>query len=662
MIKAPFNFVPLSDIVVFPDWAYLISHDIPFSDAISGSLSVKVRAVTPIFVRNGYNKDVDRSSDEFKSFSKTADGQFFIPATSIKGELRHILEIISFSKMQRIDNKRYSIRDLNNKEYRDSLPYESIHCGWMTLYPNGEIAITDNGIPYRISHQTLDEKLGTDFCTLFGEDATIRDANRTGEYKYEKCPDILSSTYNFSEYKIYPNSQAVDKRIGVYFNEQGNISGKIVFSGQPGNRKERKGNITASGKFFEFVFKDVDSPHVYRLDVKSELFKDFEFIYKDSTDWSFWKKEAKIHGRSIPVFFKIENQQIHSIGLSYLYKLPYDKRVKDFLNEVHKKKDYDLSECIFGEISSEQSLKGRVHISHAICTDEIPFEYEDGIAPYMGSPKPSYYPIYLEQPGENGYLGNRDKFSTMMDRNAKLRGWKIYPARTTYQTEFDVESNQMGNTNPGIPLGTGSEFQFCIKFHNLRKIELGALLYATMLQQGSCHTLGFGKAFGYGACTYHIENAQGFKIEDINDYIKAFTDYMESHVHNYSKSPQIRELMLMMNPSQAGRLKRPLEYMELKEFVECKKHNPKREQYGEFLPRYSQLLKPVEQNNIGSQLSIAEVTFFSGGIKQAKLTEGKDRSVKLLDMNGKKDKLKIGDRIEVELIKKGKELKFIKKK
>ena len=122
MIKAPFNFVPLADNVVFPEWADKISQDMPFSDGISGSFSVKIKALTPIYVRNGHIQDIDKQSEEYKSFSKTPDGEYFIPATSIKGELRHLLEILSFSKMQRIDNKRYSIRDVNNKQYRESFP------------------------------------------------------------------------------------------------------------------------------------------------------------------------------------------------------------------------------------------------------------------------------------------------------------------------------------------------------------------------------------------------------------------------------------------------------------------------------------------------------------------------------------------------------------
>lgn len=662
MIKAPFNFVPLADTVVFPEWANEISQDIPFIDGISGSFCVNIKALTPIFVRNGHVLDIDKHSDEFMSFNKTPDGVHFIPATSIKGELRHLLEIISFSKMQRIDNKRYSVRDVNNKQYRDSFPYESVHCGWMTIEEDGEITITDNEFPYRISHKTIDDQLETDFCSLFGEGVKIKDTNRTAEYKYRKCgSEIFSTIYRFNEYKLYPNSAAVDKRVGVRFNPDGNIRGKIVFTGQPGNRKERNGSISASGKFFEFVFREIENPVVYKLHYDSELFKDFEFIYKDSADWRFWKGKAKKQGLMIPVFFKVEDNNISSIGLSYMYKLPYKNRIHDYLNEQHLSKDYDLSECIFGETSSGDSLRGRVHISHALCEDEYPFDIEEGIAPYMGSPKPSYYPIYLVQQGKNGYLDEKARFSTMMDKNARLRGWKMYPARLKYQTEFDVDDAQQENTNPSIPLGAGSEFNFCIRFHNLKAVELGAILYSVLLQKRNCHTLGFGKAFGYGVCEYSITSTIGFETNDIDKFITSFTEYMEVQIPNYKKTPQIRELLLMTNPRQTERLKAPLNYMELEDFVKCKQHTPQKQKFGEYLPPYSELLKPIEQNVAGQTQSIAEVIFFSGSIKQAKLTEGKDKSVKLLDMNNKKEKLRMGDKILVELVKNGKELKFIKK-
>ena len=70
MIKAPFNFVPLSDKVYFPDWADKISHDVPFEDGLSGTIELKITAQTPIFVRNGHTKeDAEAKNDKYKSFA-----------------------------------------------------------------------------------------------------------------------------------------------------------------------------------------------------------------------------------------------------------------------------------------------------------------------------------------------------------------------------------------------------------------------------------------------------------------------------------------------------------------------------------------------------------------------------------------------------------------
>ena len=52
-ITAPYNFVPLSRKVFFPDWAGQVSHDLPFSDGVSGELTCELTTHTPIYVRNG---------------------------------------------------------------------------------------------------------------------------------------------------------------------------------------------------------------------------------------------------------------------------------------------------------------------------------------------------------------------------------------------------------------------------------------------------------------------------------------------------------------------------------------------------------------------------------------------------------------------------------
>lgn len=107
MIKAPFNFVPLNKKVFFPEWAEYISHDIPFEDGVSGEIDIKITAHSPIYVRNG------GGGDEFNRINDTC----FIPATSIKGAVRNVLEILSFGKMTQVENSSFAKKKTNKTIY-----------------------------------------------------------------------------------------------------------------------------------------------------------------------------------------------------------------------------------------------------------------------------------------------------------------------------------------------------------------------------------------------------------------------------------------------------------------------------------------------------------------------------------------------------------------
>ena len=150
-IKAQYNFVPLEDTVFFPEWQNRISQDIPFSDGVSGRIDIKIEAKTPIFVRNGQAQLTEQEKKEGKkgddSFSHTDDGRYFIPGTSIKGELRNVLEILSFGKMTQVQDARFGIRDLKDKNYRELI--NNVHCGWLERRES-YFVIEDCGEPLRI--------------------------------------------------------------------------------------------------------------------------------------------------------------------------------------------------------------------------------------------------------------------------------------------------------------------------------------------------------------------------------------------------------------------------------------------------------------------------------------------------------------------------------
>ena len=94
IIKSPFNFVPIVDQVVSPDWADEISQDIPFSDGVSGTIALSITADSPIYIRNGQLNKEEDSKDKDYSFSHVTTSmgnRYYIPGTSIKGEVRNIM-------------------------------------------------------------------------------------------------------------------------------------------------------------------------------------------------------------------------------------------------------------------------------------------------------------------------------------------------------------------------------------------------------------------------------------------------------------------------------------------------------------------------------------------------------------------------------------------
>lgn len=275
---------------------------------------------------------------------------------------------------------------------------------------------------------------------------------------------------------------------------------------------------------------------------------------------------------------------ILSFGKIIHNKYYSDNLVEKHLGPNHNSDNYDLADCIFGCVYKDKSLKGRVSISHAICIEGE--QYENELNPYCAEPKPSYYPIYFKQDGEHGYIKNNYKKIT--DSDSRFKGWKRYPVRKEYKEAFEEPSErQENNTSPFIPLKSGAKFEFCIVFHNLKKVELGALIQAIEIN-GHWHSLGFAKPFGYGAVQMSIKYDESCLTKDNGEtYRDAFIDLMKRNVSNYEDCSQLREFYLMTLPQEYPN-NYCLEYMELDEFETCKRNE-------EYLQYTSELLNNTEE-------------------------------------------------------------------
>lgn len=623
-MNSPFNFVPISDFVYEPEWQDYVCHDIPMKDAVSGKFDLTITAKNPIFIRNGHSKsDEELINPNYTRFSHI-NGKFFIPSSTLRGLLRNNLKILSMGRMDSVEDKRYGYRDLSNRKYKENFSVDTIKCGWMTK--NGaNITIEGRGMPYRISMEDIDLYFGTSLSRVFTNRMPPRSV-----FKKIKLITRRTNRYplqiRFCSRQLFPSNPA-DKRVKAVISDSGELEGEIIVTGQASPRD----NYNKTGKWFEFVFPVINNVEEFHLNEEDEIYNDFLFINERSEDWVEWNRKLN-NEEKVPIFYLSDGERLIHFGLAYLYKLPYKNSVKSFLPEAHKKTDkVDLADLMFGNIKTNP-LKSRIFVSTAFETQPS-IELEERRL-YLSSPKASYYPIYIEQTGVNGIVTG--PYKTMLDEDAILRGRKKFPVRGEIQNQTPI-TRQENNMTIFKPLGAGSSFKCTIRYHNLKKEELGALIMA--IKFPDFHSIGLGKPFGYGKVK--IDFNEYDKVND--EYMNLFKNSLEKSIGNYLDRYQtiLNEFKLM---SKDQILINDLTYMPLRGFREAKNNR-------EYLRRYSELInRPSPVTNLNHQ---AKVTFKQGRIIRAKIINlGNSTSQDLID-TPTPNKLKEGDTVTVSIIETG---------
>lgn len=568
MIKAPYNFVPLEKTAFYPEWANHISQDIPFEDGVSGSIDYKITAETPVFVRNGQKKDANDNT-----FSHMADGRYFIPGSSIKGEIRSVLEILSFGKMTQVQDARFGIRKVGDSIYAKKLAAE--HCGWLYKDKYNNYYIKDCGKPGRIETASLrgmysfmrNPQVDLDqfkrACELKSDKAfkpsEIENITKSALLKYItygyslqqllKLGFIKEESLNSSFVEIeIPNRNRHDTRRFYKIDQTSNQKGTIIFTGQPSPMKK-----------YDFVF--FERTVVNPIRVSDEIIKDFKSIHKANVDFQYVWEQRLENNLEIPVFFTLDGGNVNAIGLSGMFRLPSANFIKGAIPaSLQSTSRKDMAECIFGTANKVLgSLKGRVFFSHAFVTD-VPRKQLPEVCTTLSSPKPSYAPLYTKQGTWNSY-------------GVEIKGRKRYPVRNR------VWGNETGNSNTQTkfnPLPEKTEFVGKIYFHNLRESELGALISAlTFNGNTECfHSIGEAKPLGYGKVKTLIVNINDVKVSSDNNqcfedcqekaqyYMKVFEDLMNRNFNGWSDSPSVKQLIAMARGI-PGNLDNTFTYMQM---------------------------------------------------------------------------------------------------
>ena len=581
---APYGFVPLNEVVVHPDWAQPKTdddssrqvapplQDVPFEDGICGEIEVEITAETPIFIRG-----TGRPSD----FFQLPDGRYAVPSTSMRGALRNVVEIASFSRMRDVNNHRYAVRDLRNRDLYGQFmseivenlltgkkePMPLVNAGWLGRVEG------DGGFEYRIDvcdfakieYAQLKEQAQRAGVPRFdpGRKQSARD-------KYESWGVGRSREVSVRANNIRGEGPRLISNFGKTGGERApQREGALVFTGQPVPYRGRG----SKAKHHDFVFFDGT---ICQLQVDPSVYRDFEFAHSDrgqqnslnrshipNEEWGFWEPELQ-RGGKVPVFFIVDDShQVTALGLAMMFRLPYRNSIKDAVRNAQgdERQDHglDFAEAVFGTVRGQRSsplpiaLKSRIDFSHAVA-ENTP-EPMGPVTTILGGPKASYYPNYVEQDPARPGTGPRSLWTTWQDEGVQPRGWKRYRPHEP----FEQPTQQHGRVSTTFkPLPMGTSFKFSIYVHNLRPIELGAILWALDFggDPDARHALGMGRPLGYGRSKMRVlehsaTSALGESVQ-LDDCVEAFSDYMEGQLAQaggqWSQSVQTLELVALARP------------------------------------------------------------------------------------------------------------------
>ena len=642
-LRAPYNFVPLSDKVVFPPWGDLASHDVPFEDGLSGSLDIEVEALTDLFIRGEEQK---LGGQKVNRFVRDHRGKPILPSTSLRGMLRNVVEIASFGKLSRVNDQVHGIRDLHNNyvygQYMAELTkvpslkrpgsYESepvplVSAGWL----HREKVDEEDG--RRHERWTLEPcnfaKVEYDFVRqvakavgLPGYDPGAKQGSADKYRKWDsanvhdlelQCRIAVRTEHGF-------RTKAGVRRVGdfgIVHSSGAPHDGRFVFTGQPtAYDPVRDRHKKHKPKHHDFFFYPAAGPKPFgTLEVSDEVQRAFRSVHRDTgqqgrdeiapnAEWKYWVEDNG-KGRPVPVFFLLEpgnEPEVRAMGLAMMFRLAYNQSTRDVVRNIQgdamDDDRPDLAEALFGYVRSDSTdsprnaLRGRISIGEGRCVGNPPRE-RPVVEAVLGSPKPTFYPSYIEQGRPQDARGSKpDTFArgfawqTYMKRadapTPRARGWKRYATRAEAVDKPPIPPKASDDViTRFIPLTAGVRFRARIRVHNLRPVELGALLWSLDFggAEDACHTLGLARSFGYGNVRVRLlpDSVDLRRIDpradtppDLDDARDEYVGWMESELRSLApngdgwlRSRQIYELLQLATPTTDAARMADLRHMEL---------------------------------------------------------------------------------------------------
>lgn len=523
--KAPYNFVPLNDVVVPAPLADNVNAEeeqqaykkflTSTEKKYSGYFEVEVENITPLFINNG--KD---------SFFK--DGKnYLIPGSSLRGAIKNYFKIITNGTMRTGDDG-----DITDKY----LYYRSFDSPFKPLkkaYTDEMTAINDKGKNVQYSNGGFLVRQGKEYFICPASFECIED-----KFKAQRIYNVIE--WNNTEVNVFTGK--IDKKKYYY-----------KFTGAEWNTK-----LTIPEKVLASYRDDKNAKGIRLLDNKEKS--------KTGSNGSSLLRGAETYNYIIPCFYVADGSTVRHFGSGPFYRIPYTKSIGEHIPTNINADKLDFTVAMFG---NKDNWSSRVFFENLYLKDDkkASFENASEAIPLLGA-KPTSFQNYLEPK-----LGR----AAFWDEDTNIRGYKLYwHKKCDWRKDKNARNQNKKITKTIAPLKEGHTFIGRVRFENLSDVELGALAKVLSLgdNEKSAYKLGMGKPIGMGSihlkAELYLQNDayytslftsngfdNGLVLKDKQYYINIFQKYMSKKLQGKSmqlyeeRMKELASIMAESHPNEA---------------------------------------------------------------------------------------------------------------
>lgn len=540
-------------------------------EKLSGYIDLDINLETPLFIR----------AKEGETIAPIDPGKPIIPGSSMRGMIKNLYKIITCGSLRADED--YTERHLY---YRcimavGKVPWtKSLHSAY-----NARMSGVSNGKQVKNAKPGFLVKVGRNYFVApalkvatkreFIKDYTIRRKTKISPLKSSRIDWDGSKAYiitgSQSEYKF-------DKRLNRKVKA---LLTKKEYEALTDNNAKRN----AGKQQIRYIdLQDIDKSREHWLEIPDNVIYEYEndtkrggvnlLKYEAKSEAGKHIQQGPLKGEIlknklpdlvkmgveylIPCFFLNDGKNVTAFGHGQCFRIPYLHSIGDRIPAPLRTDTIDYANAVFG---CKELWGSRLFFEDAVAEGKVDRLASKKVV--LGEPNPTSYQLYLQQK-QNTPLAHWDMES------AKLRGYKMYWHQQSDWNKVEPASQEQDKVSTAIkPIPKGTNFKGKIRFKNLSKAELGAILMIFDMNGSDkkiAYKLGQGKSLGLGSVTINAklmldkkENYTGLFSKDgwlnasseekFTEYISAFKSVLVEKQLENSWNGVMQDLANMLDYS-----------------------------------------------------------------------------------------------------------------